>query len=111
MNESSERELQRAIHTLSESDPLTKLLREVILGRMKPTDAGLRAITDAWLNTYREVFEKGDVLDYLAVRRLDPAPRLDMLAENGMITQDDAAGVELRAAYQQALANRLRSPV
>ncbi len=111
MNESSEREIQQAVHTLSESDPLSKLLREVKLGRMKPTDAGLRAMTDAWLNTYRDVLEKADVLDLQALRRLDPSPRLDMLAENGMITQDDAVVVELRTVYQQALANRLKSPV
>ncbi len=43
--ESGEQALQRAIATISQSDPLTKLLEQVKLGRMKPTDAGLRAVT------------------------------------------------------------------
>ncbi len=42
--ESGDQILQRAIATISQSDPLTKLLEQVKLGRMKPTDAGLRAV-------------------------------------------------------------------
>ena len=41
--QSGDQALQRAIATISQSDPLVKLLEQVKLGRMKPTDAGLRA--------------------------------------------------------------------
>ena len=41
--------LQRAIATISQSDPLIKLLEQVRLGRMKPSDAGLHAIMESWL--------------------------------------------------------------
>ena len=57
--ESGDQTLQRAIVTISQSDPLTKLLEQVKLGRMKPTDAGLRAVTDSWLGTYRKIIESG----------------------------------------------------
>ena len=57
--ESDEQALQRAIVTISQSDPLTKLLEQVKLGRMKPTDAGLRAVTDSWMGTYQKIIESG----------------------------------------------------
>jgi len=57
--ESGEQSLQRAITTIYQSDPLIKLLNEVRLGRMKPADAGLRAITESWLGTYQKVIASG----------------------------------------------------
>lgn len=106
MNESSERALSQAIATVAQSDPLVKLLREVRMGRMQATDAGLRAITESWLGTYRQVIEKGDGLDREGLRRLDPNPRIDVLIEAGVLTPDHAAVAALRAAYDQALAAR-----
>lgn len=104
MHESSERYLTEAIHTLSQSDPVVKLLHEVRLGRMKATDAGLRAITGAWMSTYQEILDKSETLDRPALRRLDPGPRVEMLIEAGVFTESDAAVVGLRTAYEQALA-------
>ena len=102
MNESSERYLAEAINTLSQSDPLIKLLHEVKLGRMKATDAGLRAITGAWLSTYQEILEKGDVLDRHALCRLDPNPRIEVLIAAGVLTDSDAAVTGLRTAFKHA---------
>ena len=51
--DSGEKILQKAIATISQSDPLTKLLEQVKLGRMKPADAGLRAVIDSWMDTYQ----------------------------------------------------------
>ena len=103
MNESSDQYLTEAINTLSQSDPLIKLLHEVKLGRMKATDGGLRAITGAWLSTYQQVLEKSDVLDQQALRRLDPTPRIDILIAAGVLTESDAAVIGLRKAFEQAL--------
>src|SRR5215813_4686673 len=52
MGMSDEQAMARAIASISHSDPLIKLLQQVRLGRMKPTDAGLRAITESWLGSY-----------------------------------------------------------
>ena len=97
-------ELQQAIAVLSQSDPLTKLLLEVRLGRMKPTDPGLRAITETWLATYRRVLESGKSFDRRALLRLDPGPRLDVLIEAGMAAADHPAVEGLLATFQRMLA-------
>lgn len=94
--------VEQAIHTLSQSDPLIKLLQEVKLGRMKPTDAGLRAITESWLNTYKKVLETTS-LDRTDLVRLDPSPRLDVLIAAGVLTTDHAGAVMLRTAFEDAL--------
>ena len=78
--ESGDQALQRAIATISQSDPLTKLLEQVKLGRMKPTDVGLRAVTGAWMGTYQKVIESGELTSH-ALRRIDPNPRLAILIE------------------------------
>ncbi|MDH4252522.1 MAG: hypothetical protein OEV27_15185, partial [Nitrospira sp.] len=49
-----EQAMQYAISSIAQSDPLIKLLQQVRLGRMKPTDAGLRAVTESWLGTYEK---------------------------------------------------------
>ncbi len=106
MSDSSEQALCRAIDTISQSDPLIKLLQQVSLGRMQPTDRGLRAITEVWLGTYREVLEKSEQLDTHALRRLDPEPRLAVLIAAGVLTQDHAGVESLRKAYTASLQRR-----
>jgi hypothetical protein len=94
--------LHRTISTISQSDPLTKLLEQVRLGRMKRADPGLRVIIDSWLSTYRKaVVSPG--LTKQALRRLDPSPRLDLLKQEGMLAPDDAEARALIAEFQQAL--------
>jgi hypothetical protein len=101
---SHDQRLQTAIDRLSQSDPLIKLLNEVRLGRMKPADPGLRAITESWLSTYRQVLESISGLDRSSLIRLDPSPRLDMLIAADMIPADHGAVVTLRKVFDQALA-------
>ena len=101
--ESGEQILQRAIATISQSDPLTKLLEQVKLGRMKPTDAGLRAIMDSWLGTYQKVIESGGLTSQ-ALRRIDPNPRLAVLIECGVLTDEQRAVTALRTSFERAAA-------
>jgi len=95
--------LQRAIATISQSDPLTKLLNQVMLGRMRPTDAGLRAVTDSWLDTYRKTIESGGFTRQ-ALRRIDPSPRLAVLIECGVLTGEQQAVTALRQSFERAVA-------
>lgn len=99
-------EIQQAIAVLSQSDPITKLLQEVRLGRMKPSDPGLRAITETWLGIYRQVLESGKGLDRGALLRLDPSPRLDVLIEAGVVAADHHAVKALRATFERRLASQ-----
>jgi len=101
--ESGDQALQRAIAAISQSDPLTKLLEQVKLGRMKPTDAGLRAVTDSWLDAYRKVIESGGFTSQ-ALRRLDPHPRLAVLIECGVLTAEQPAVAALRTSFERAVA-------
>jgi hypothetical protein len=96
--------VDQAIATLSQSDPVVKLLQEVKLGRMKSTDAGLRAITEAWLGAYHQVLQSANGLDLVALRRLDPSPRLEVLIVAGVIPADHPAAVSLNTAFERALA-------
>ena len=95
--------IDKAIRTLSQSDPIVKLLQEVKLGRMKPTDPGLCAITEAWLGTYQKVIETGQAFDQGVLRRLDPSPRLDLLIQAGVLAEDRPSVIALRAAFDRAL--------
>jgi hypothetical protein len=104
MSESGEEYLQRAISILSQSDPIIKLLQEVKLGRMKPTDPGLRAITEAWLGTYRQVLQSANGVDRNALHRLNPSPRLEVLIAAGVIPADHPAAMSLSTAFERALA-------
>ncbi|TAJ08827.1 MAG: hypothetical protein EPO61_07950 [Nitrospirae bacterium] len=104
MSETDEQAVRQAIATLSQADPIPKLLQQVKLGKMKPTDAGLRAITEAWLGTYRHVIERGLAFDATTLRRLDPSPRLAVLIEAGVLADDHAAVASLRKTFDQALA-------
>jgi len=99
--ESGDQALQRAIATISQSDPLTKLLEQVKLGRMKPTDAGLRAVTGLWMGTYRKTIESGGLTSQ-ALRRIDPNPRLAILIECGVLTGEQQVVADLRASFEQA---------
>jgi hypothetical protein len=99
--EPSEVALQRAISTVAQSDPLIKLLEQVRLGRMQPTDAGLRAITVSWLGTYQKVIETGGLSQH-GLRRLDPMPRLAALVEAGVLPNDHQAVTSLRASFETA---------
>jgi len=101
--ESGEQALQRAIATISQSDPLTKLLEQVKLGRMKPTDAGLRAVTGSWMGIYRKTIESGGLTSQ-ALRRIDPNPRLAILIECGVLTGVQQAVADLRTSFERAVA-------
>jgi len=100
--ESGDQALQRAIATISQSDPLTKLLEQVKLGRMKPTDAGLRAVTDSWLGTYRKIIEAGG-LTRQALRCINPHPRLAVLIECGVLTSEQQSVADLRESFERAV--------
>jgi hypothetical protein len=95
--------IQRAIAAISQSDPLIKLLQQVTLGKMKPTDAGLRAVTESWLQTYRKVIETTP-LNRAALARLDPGPRLDVLIRAGVLDPSNEAGRSLRLTFEQRIA-------
>jgi hypothetical protein len=101
--ESGEQALQRAITTIHQSDPLIKLLSQVRLGRMKPTDAGLRAVTDSWMGIYQKIIESGGFSPQ-DLRRIDPNPRLAILIECGVVTGDRQAVTDLRASFERAVA-------
>jgi len=94
--------LDRTIASISQSDPLIKLLEQVRLGRMNRSDPGLRVITDTWVATYRKAVATPG-LSKQALRRIDPTPRLDLLAQEGMLPVDHAAAQQLLADFQQAI--------
>jgi hypothetical protein len=105
MNDANQQLLGQAIGRLSESDPIIKLLHEVKLGRMKPTDAGLRAITESWIESYRQVLQSVKGLDRTGLLRLDPRPRLEVLITAGVLLEDHPAVTTLRTAFEQMLAD------
>ena len=90
-----------AINTLADSDPIIKLLLQVKQGRMRPDDAGLRAITDSWLETYRRVLPS--ITDAAALRRLDPSPRLAVLEEAGVLPPNHPGAASLRDTFRKAV--------
>ncbi len=101
--ESGDQALQRAIAAISQSDPLTKLLEQVKLGRMKPTDVGLRAVTDSWLGIYQKIIESGGFTRQ-ALRRIDPYPRLAVLIECGVLTGEQQEVAALRTSFERVVA-------
>ena len=106
MNNSNQQILDQAINRLSESDPIIKLLHEVKLGRMKATDAGLRAITESWIEGYRQVLQSVKELDRAGLLRLDPRPRLEVLITAGVLLDNHPAVTTLRTAFEQMLADK-----
>jgi hypothetical protein len=101
--ESGNQALQCAIATISQSDPLTKQLEQVKLGRMKPTDAGLRAVTNSWIDTYQKIIKSGGFTRQ-ALRRIDPHPRLAVLIECGVLTGEQQTVTTLRTSFERAVA-------
>jgi hypothetical protein len=97
-----EQAVQRAIAAISQSDPLIKLLQQVRLGRMKPTDAGLRAVTESWLGIYEKALAT-DGLTQSGLRRLNPAPRLAVLIDAGVLTDDHQGVTALKTSYNRVL--------
>lgn len=99
----SEELLQRAISTIAQSDPIIKLLQQVKQGKMRAGDVGLRAVVEAWLGTYEKVIKTAG-LTHSALRRIDPAPRVAVLLEVGVVQADQPAVRGLEAVFAQALA-------
>ncbi len=99
MMDDQDTQLRRAIGTLLQSDPLIKLLQEVRLGRMKATDAGLRAVVDSWIGTYAQVL-KSQSLHADLLPRLDPVPRLQVLVDAGVLSWEHPATCELRDLFR-----------
>jgi hypothetical protein len=97
-----EQALQHAIAIISQSDPLPKLLEQVKLGRIRPTDAGLRAVIDSWMGSYQKIIESGRFTKQ-ALRRIDPHPRLAMLIECGMLEDEQQAVTALRTSFARAV--------
>ena len=94
-----EEQMRRAIGTLLPSDPLIKLLQEVRLGRMKATDTGLRAVVESWIEVYAQVL-KSQSIDAEILPRLDPAPRLQVLVDAGVLSWDHPSTRELRDLFR-----------
>jgi hypothetical protein len=99
LDDSQEEALRRAIQKVSQSDPLLKLLEQVKLGKMKPTDPGLRAIIESWLATYQQTLDSTP-FPAAALARLDPSPRVAVLIESGMLEPDNPALVSLQNRYE-----------
>jgi hypothetical protein len=94
--------LQRTIAAISQSDPLIKLLEQVRLGRMQAGDPGLRAVTESWLAEYRKAIDSPG-LTRQSLLRIDPAPRLTVLMEQGILSPDHEGVRRLLADFTQAL--------
>ncbi|MBH0178390.1 MAG: hypothetical protein HP491_11130 [Nitrospira sp.] len=103
MDEPGEQALQRAISAILQSDPLIKLLQQVRLGRMQPTDAGLRAVTESWLGIYEKTLDTADLTRF-GLRRVDPTPRLAVLIDSGVLAVDHPGVASLKASYDRAMA-------
>lgn len=92
---------QRAMNTIAQSDPIIKLLQQVRMGKMKPGDAGLRVVVEAWFGTYEKAL-KTEGLTQAALRRLDPAPRVAVLLDAGVLQADHPSVQKLERAFSQA---------
>ena len=82
-------------------DLALKRKSRVKLDRMKPADAGLRAVTDSWMGTYQKVIESGGFTSQ-TLRRIDPNPRLAILIEYGVLTGEQQAVTALRTSFERA---------
>mgnify|MGYP000849801515 CR=1 FL=1 len=98
-----EAQMRRAIGTLLQSDPLIKLLQEVRMGRMKATDPGLRAVVESWISVYAQVLQSESFAAEILLR-LDPAPRLQVLVDAGVLSWDHPATRDLRELFHSLLA-------
>ena len=104
--DASDLAIQRAIEIISSSDPLIKLLDQVKMGRMKPTDAGLRAVTESWLATYQKSLETAG-LTKQALRRIDPSPRLAVLTDRGVLAPDHPGVNALLASFERVVSSAM----
>jgi hypothetical protein len=102
MGEPEEQTLRHAMATISQSDPLIKLLQQVRVGRIPPTDAGLRAVTESWIETYRRVLTANG-WTVQSLMRLDPTPRIGVLIHAGVVPADHPAVMTLVATFEQTL--------
>ncbi len=100
--EELEEQARRAIGTLLQVDPLIKLLQEVRLGRMKPTDPGLRVVTESWVGVYTQVL-KSQSFHSTVLARLDPVPRLEVLVEAGVLSWDHPGTRDLCELFQRLM--------
>lgn len=98
--------LTRAISTISQSDPLIKLLQQVRMGRMQATDAGLRAVTESWLGIYEQALSM-DGFTRFDLHRLNPTPRLAVLTQVGVLSDEHPGLISLKASYERALSRVL----
>jgi hypothetical protein len=102
--ETSEQFLDRAMQTLQRSDPIPKLLPQVRLGRMPKDSPALIAILESWLEAFIQVLKDGQaVLNVEGALRLDPNPRIAVLIEAGVLTDDQPQVKTLREAWSEAL--------
>jgi hypothetical protein len=108
MSDGDEAALRQAIAAISESDPIVKLLAQVKLGRMKAGDAGLRAITESWLQTYQRIVETSR-LSHAGLVRIDPQPRVDVLIAAGVLDESNEVARSLQRAFDQRL-SQVASP-
>ena len=99
-----EQAMQYAISSIAQSDPLIKLLQQVRLGRMKPTDAGLRAVTESWLGIYEKALAT-DGLTHSDLRRLNPTPRMAVLIDAGVLTDDHRGVASLKTSFNRLLSH------
>ena|SRR5712692_625242 len=89
---------------LQRSDPIPKLLPQVRLGRMAPDSPALTAILESWLEAFIQVLKDGQaVLNVEGVKRLDPNPRIAVLVEAGVLTENQPYVRTVRAAWSEAL--------
>ncbi len=98
--ESNDQAVRRAIAAISQSDPLVKLVHQISLGRIKPTDAGLQAVTASWLATYGAALG-GAGLSKASLRRIDPQPRVDALIQVGVLSSEHPSVLALQTTYRQ----------
>jgi hypothetical protein len=92
----------RWVYILRRSLALKRKSR-VKLCRMKPADAGLRAVTHSWIGTYQKIIESGGFTRQ-ALRRIDPNPRVAILIECGVLTGEQQAVTALRTSFERAAA-------
>ena len=102
--ETSEQFLGRAMAMLQRSDPIPKLLPQVRLGRMPKDSPALIAILESWLEAFVQVLKDGrPVLNVEGVRRLDPNPRIAVLIEAGVLTENQPYVQAVRDAWEAAM--------
>ena len=65
-------------------------------------DPGLRAVIESWLATYQNVIESAG-LSRQGLRRMDPMPRLAVLVDAGVLSDDHQAITSLKASFETAL--------